>query len=194
MDRRLGIVSLVPLAMAFLATTAMAGIPDCNLSVIPNVIATPNGTIPTTFTIVSSSGPISGATVELRYSANGNSSGCWCTGQVHPTISGVTNGSGQVTFNVSGGGCLNPATISGGVAIQVFVNNIPCKQIGQISPDVVSTTSPPCSVTLADAVNYTGLLATSTYSYCHDLNSDLSVGLTDAVLFTAPAASSASCN
>jgi hypothetical protein len=193
MDRRLGIVSLVPLALAFAATTALAGIPDCNLSVIPNVIASPNGTIPTTFTIVSTSGPINGAAVELRYSVNGNAAGCWCTGQVHPVIAGTTNASGQVTFNVSGGGCLNPSTISGGIAIEVFVNNIPCKQIGQISPDVISTTSPPCAVTLSDAVNFTGFLASSTYSYCHDLNSDLTVGLTDAVLFTAPAASAASC-
>lgn len=193
MDRRLGSVSLVPLALAFMATTAMAGIPDCNLSVIPNVIASPNGTIPTTFTIVSTSGPINGATVELRYSVNGNAAACWCTGQVHPIISGVTNASGQVTFNVSGGGCLNPATISGGVAIEVYVNNIPCKQIGQVSPDVVSTTTAPCQVALADAVNFTTPLSTSSYSYCHDLNSDLAVGLTDAVLFTTPASVAATC-
>jgi hypothetical protein len=179
--------------LAAAATPALAGIPDCNLSVIPNVIASPGGTIPTTMTIVSTSGPISGATVELRYTANGNAAGCWCTGQVHPIISGTTNGSGQVTFNVSGGGCLNPATISGGVAIEVYVNNIPCKQIGQVSPDVISTTSPPCAVTLADAVNFTGPLSTATYGFCHDLNSDLSVGLTDAVLFTTPASTAATC-
>ena len=195
MDRRLRAVSLLTASLAVLATTAYAsGIPDCNLSVIPNVISSPNGTMPTTFTIVSTSGPINGATVELRYSVNGNAAACWCTGQVHPTISGTTNPSGQVTFNVSGGGCLNPATISGGVALEVYVNNIPCKQIGQVSPDVVSTTSPPCAVTLADAVSFTGPLASGTYSFCYDLNSDLAVGLTDAVLFTTPAANAASCN
>lgn len=193
MDRRLRVLSLATVALVTMAGAAMAGIPDCNLSVIPNVISTPNGTIPTTFTIVSSSGPINNATVELRYSANGNAAACWCTGQVHPNISGVTNASGQVTFNVSGGGCLNPATISGGVALQVFVNNIPCKQIGQVSPDVINTTSPPCAVTLADAVNFTAPLATATYDFCHDLNSDLAVGLTDAVLFTTPAATAATC-
>ena len=164
MDRRSGVVSLVTAALALVASSALAaGIPDCNLSVIPNVISSPGGTIPTTFTIVSSSGPISGATVELRYTANGNAAACWCTSQVHPIVSGTTNGSGQVTFNIRGGGCLNPATISGGVAIEVFVNSIPCKQIGQVSPDVVSTTAPPCNVTLADAVNFTGPLSTGTY-------------------------------
>jgi hypothetical protein len=193
MHRYLRVVALLPLTVAFMATAAISGTPDCSLSIIPNVIATPNGTIPTTFTIVSASGPIGGALVELGYSANGNAAGCWCAGQVHPTISGTTNSSGQVTFNVSGGGCLNPANISGGTAIGVFVNDIACKQIGQISPDVVSSTSAPCAVTLADAVDFTGFLATSSFSYCHDLNSDLAVGLTDAVLFTTPAAAAATC-
>jgi hypothetical protein len=195
MDRRLRAVSLLTASLALLATTVNAsGIPDCNLSVIPNVISSPNGTMATTFTIVSTSGPINGATVELRYTVNGNSGACWCPGQVHPTISGTTNSSGQVTFNVSGGGCLNPATISGGVAIEVYVNNIPCKQIGQVSPDAVLSTLPDCSVTLSDAVNFTTPLASGAYSFCHDLNSDLAVGLTDAVLFTAPAAGAASCD
>jgi len=193
MSRVLKSVSFALVTVGLLAGAAAAGIPDCNLSVIPNVIACPGGTMPTTFTIVSSSGPINGATVELRYSANGNSGACWCTGQTHPIISGTTNASGQVTFNVSGGGCLNPATIAGGVAVEVFVNNIPCKQIGQVSPDVNSTTSPPCQVTLSDAVSFTGPLSTATYGFCYDLNSDLTVGLTDAVLFTTPASTAATC-
>jgi hypothetical protein len=183
---------LVPIALA--APAAEAGIPDCTLSTIPNVIASPGGTIPTTFTIVSTSGPLNGATVELRYTAQGDADACWCTGQVHPIISGVTNVSGQVTFNVSGGGCLNPATIAGGVAIEVYVNNILCKEIGQVSPDVTSTTSPPCQVSLSDAVEFTGPLSTGVYNFCFDLNSDGAVGLTDAVMFTTPASTAATCN
>lgn len=185
---------LVAAAALTVATVATAGIPDCTLSTIPNVVACPGGTMPTTFTIVSTSGPINGATVELRYTAGGDAAACWCTGQVHPTISGVTNASGQVTFNVAAGGCLNPATIAGGVAIRVYVNNIACKEIGQVSPDVASTLAPPCTVSLSDAVQFTGPLASNTYSFCFDLNSDLSVGLTDAVLFTSPAAIAATCN
>jgi len=177
-----------------LAGAASAGIPDCTLSTIPNVVASPDGSIPTTFTIVSTSGPLNGATVELRYTAVGDAAACWCATQVHPIISGVTNPSGQVTFNVRGGGCLKPATIAGGVAIRVFVNNIACKEIGQVSPDVNSTTSPPCTVSLSDAVDFTGPLSTSTYSFCFDLNSDNQVGLTDAVIFTSPAANAATCN
>lgn len=193
MDRRLRIVVPVAAALVCLAGVAMAGIPDCTLSTIPNVIACPDGSIATTFTIVSTSGPINGATVELRYSAAGDAAACWCTSQTHPIISGVTNASGQVTFYIAGGGCLDPAVISGGIPIEVYVNNIACKVIGQVSPDVINTTSPPCTVSLADAVDFTPYLASATYGFCYDLNSDLAVGLTDAVLFTPPAASAATC-
>jgi hypothetical protein len=186
--------SLAALSLFLLGSAAYAGIPDCTLSTIPNVMASPDGTLGTTFTIVSTSGPLNGATVELRYTAAGDAAACWCSVQTHPIISGVTNASGQVTFNVRGGACLNPAVVAGGVAIRVFVNNIACKEIGQVSPDVNTTTTPPCTVSLSDAVDFTGPLSSGTYSYCFDLNSDNQVGLTDAVIFTAPAANAASCN
>lgn len=193
MNRRFRLATLVSAIMLTAASAAFAGIPDCNLSVIPNVIAVPDSSMPTTMTIVSSSGPLANALVELRYTAQGNSDACWCTSQPHPSVFQVTNASGQATFKIAGGGCLNPATIAGGVAIQVYVNNILCKEIGQVSPDVISTTTPPCAVSLADAVSFTGPLSSATYGFCYDLNSDLSVGLTDAVLFTPPAAGAASC-
>lgn len=183
---------LAAAALTF-ASVAAAGIPDCSLSTIPNVVACPGGSMATTFTIVSTSGPLNGATVELRYTVAGDTAACWCSAQVHPTISGVTNASGQVTFNVSGGGCLDPATIPGGIAIRVFVNNIACKEIGQVSPDVASTKVPPCRVSVSDAVQFTTPLSTFVYSYCFDLNSDLVVGLADAVLFTTPAALAVTC-
>lgn len=190
----LAVVGALVAPVVLLAPGAIAGIPDCNLSTIPNVVASPGGTISTTFTIVSTSGPLSGATVELRYTAAGDADACWCTGQGHPIIPvGVTDGSGQVTFAISGGGCLDPAAVAGGVAIQVYVNNVACKEIGQVSPDVNSTTTPPCSVTLADAVDFTGPLSSGTYSFCFDLNSDGAVGLSDAVIFTPPAASGQTC-
>ena len=194
MVRRNRLAGTLAATLLLIAPAAFAGIPDCTLSTIPNVVACPDGTIPTTFTIVSTSGPLNGATVELRYTASGDAAACWCTAQIHPTVSGTTNASGQVTFNIRGGGCLNPATISGGVAIRVFVNNIACKEIGQVSPDYNSVTTPPCSVSLADAVDFTGPLATGTYGFCFDLNSDNQVGLSDAVIFTSPAANAAVCN
>ena len=173
---------------------AVAGLPDPSLSTIPNVLAVPGGGSPYSVTIVGDGGPIAGATVELRYSAQGDADACWCVGEPHPNRSAVTNGSGIATFNVSGGGCLDPATIAGGVAIEVFVNDIKLKEIGQVSPDVSADPLGTCEVALNDAVQFTGPLASGTYSYCFDLNSDLVVGLTDAVIFTIPAASAATCS
>jgi len=173
---------------------ARAGIPtECELAILPNLIASPNGTIPTTFTFHGPSGPVSGLIIEVRYTAVAENLACWCSGQVHPVLSDTTDAAGQVRFFISGGGCLEPAVIPGGVAVVVSLNGIPCREIGQVSPDVLNSTSPPCQVTLGDAVSYTHPLATATYGFCYDLNSDLAVGLTDAVIFTTPASRAATC-
>lgn len=177
------------------SAVSLAGIPDPALSTVKNVIVCPDGSIPYSVTIVGTSGPINNALVELRYTANGNTGACWCTAQTHPIISATTNASGVATFNIAGGHCLNPATISGGIAVEVYVNSIKLKEVGQVSPDVVpGVTEPPCQVTLADATSFTTPLATSTFGFCYDLNSDGGVTLSDAILFTPPAANAASCN
>lgn len=184
---------LVLVSLFALSAPAAAGIPDPTLSTIPNVIAFPGGTAAYTVTIVGVGGPIAGATVDLRYTGAGDADACWCTGQVHPTLSAVTNGSGIATFNVAGGGCLDPATIAGGIAVEVFVNDIKLKEIGQVSPDIIMDPAGTCEVALSDAVQFTTPLSTGAYSFCFDLNSDGAVGLTDAVIFTPPASSGAVC-
>lgn len=190
--RRLAaLVSIITLAG--FSTVALAGIPDPNLSTVPNVISSPGGAMPYRVTIVGQGGPVAAASVELRYAVAADTAACWCVGQVRPVIQATTNASGIATFNVAGGLCLDPALLPGGVAVRVFVNDILLKEVGQISPDVVAVPSGTCEVGLSDAVSYTSFLATSTYSYCYDINSDGAVGLTDAVLFTAPASSAASC-
>jgi hypothetical protein len=172
---------------------AAAGLPDPALSTIRNVLAIPGGTVPYTVTIVGTGGPIADATVELRYTAVGDADACWCTGQAHPVLAAVTDVSGVATFSVSGGHCLDPATVAGGVAIEVFVNDIKLKEIGQVSPDILALPAGSCEVALNDAVNFTGPLSTGIYEFCYDLNSDGVVGLSDAVLFTGPASAAATC-
>jgi hypothetical protein len=113
--------------------------------------------------------------------------------QAHPVVTATTNPSGVATFQVAGGLCLDPATIAGGVAVEVYVNDIKLKEVGQVSPDVVETPSGACEVGLADAVEFTSPLSTSTYSFCYDLNTDGGVGLTDAVILTSPAATAQTC-
>lgn len=193
MTTRQPAVLLSMLALALISGVASAGIPDPNLSTVPNVVATPGGALPYRVTIVGQGGPVAAAAVELRYSVPADTAACWCVGQVHPIIQATTNVSGVATFNVAGGLCLDPTLLPGGVAVTVFVNGILLKEVGQVSPDVVETPAGACEVGLSDAVSYTTFLASSTYSYCYDINSDGAVGLTDAVLFTGPASSAASC-
>lgn len=193
MGRRYGFPLMI-LAMGLLVgTAALAGVPDPVLSTIPNVVGVPGGGLTYAVTIVGSSGPIDSANVTLLWRTAGDTAVCWCPTQVHPSVTSTTNASGVATFNLKFGGCLNPATIPGGVAIEVFVNSIKLKEVGQVSPDYVSTKTPPCAVALADAVAFTGPLATATYSFCFDLNSDLSVGLTDATIVTPWIANAANC-
>jgi hypothetical protein len=175
------------------ASVASAGVPDPSLSTVPNVVGAPGGGLLYSITVVGTSGPIDSANVTLRWSTPGDTSTCWCPTQTHPTVTATTNASGIATFNLKLGGCLNPATIPGGVAVEVFANNVKLKEVGQVSPDVVSSHSPPCSVSLTDAVAFTGPLASGTYSFCYDLNSDMAVGLIDAVTLTPFAAGAANC-
>ncbi len=193
MGRRYGVITLL-LALGLLsASVSGAGVPDPNLSTVPNVTSAPGGGLLYNVTIVGSSGPIDSANVTLVWSSVGDTAACWCPTQLHPSISSTTNASGVATFNVKGGGCLNPATISGGIAVSVYVNSIKLKEVGQVSPDVVSTSAGPCVVGLSDAVDFTPPLATAVYSFCYDLNSDLQVGLADATILTPFAAGGASC-
>jgi hypothetical protein len=196
MGRRYGFPFMV-LALGLLAApvVARAGVPDPALSTIPNVVGSPDGGITYRVTIVGSSGPIDSANVSLVWTTAADTATCWCTVQNHPSVSSSTNASGVATFNLRLGRCLNPATIPGGVAVEVFVNSIKIKEVGQVSPDVVGTPlGPPCTVALNDAVQFTSPLATNTYSFCFDLNSDGSVGLLDAVQLTPPVAAAAACN
>jgi hypothetical protein len=175
------------------ASVASAGVPDPGLSTVPNVVGVPGGGLIYSVTMIGTSGPIDSANVTLRWTVPGDTATCWCPTQTHPTVTATTNASGVATFNLKLGGCLNPATIPGGVAVEVFVNSVKLKEVGQVSPDVISTHAPPCAVSLNDAVAFTAPLSQNTYSFCFDLNSDLQVGLVDAVTLTPYAANAANC-
>lgn len=171
------------------AGAATAGVPDPSLSSIPAVLSAPGGAS-YCLTIVGAAGPITAANVELRYSAGADTAACWCSTQVHPILAAVTDGSGVACFAVSGGGCIDP--VVSGFSVDVYVNDIFLKSVGQRSPDVVQT-STDCAVGLADAVDFTPPLATATFSFCYDLVEDGVVGLADAVAFTPYAAGGTAC-
>lgn len=184
----------VCVASLLAAPSTYAGVPDPALSTVPNVLAVPGGSLNYQVTIVGTSGPIDSANVTLVYSAAADSILCWCTAQTHPSITATTNASGVAVFNIKAGGCANPAVIPGGIAVEVFVNSVKLKEVGQVSPDYVNTRVAPCTVSLADAVQFTFPLANANYGFCFDLNSDLSVGLTDAVIATPAFANALTCN
>lgn len=188
-------VGLFGTLMAFSApSTVLGGVPDPALSTVPNVLAVPGGSVPYSVIIVGTSGPLASATVTLVYSTAADTSLCWCTSQTHPSMSATTNASGVATFNIAAGGCANPATIPGGVAVEVYVNSVKLKEVGQVSPDIINNKIPPCQVTLADAVVFTPPISNATYGYCFDLNSDLSTSLADAVIATPHFSNASSCN
>lgn len=193
MGRRYGSFLCVMVVILLAASVCWGGVPDPSLSTVPNVLGVPGGSMEYKVTIIGSSGPIDSANVQLVWTTAGDTATCWCPTQTHPSVTATTNASGVATFNLALGGCLDPAVIPGGVAVQVYVNSIAFVQVGQVSPDVVSTHAPPCQVSLADAVDFTPDLAGSVYNFCHDLNSDLSVGIIDAVVFTPHAAAGTHC-
>jgi hypothetical protein len=167
------------------------GICDCSLSTVPNLIATPDGSITTVFLIISPSGPLADAEVMVCYPPEAQGVICWCTASQLPPYVVRTDDQGRAFFNIRGGGCIDPLIMGGD--IDVFVNGILIRQIGQVSPDIVRTAPAGCEVSLADAVNFTSDLASSQYNFCHDLNSDGIVSLADAVIFTGSASLAISC-
>ena len=91
-------------------------------------------------------------------------------------------------------------------AAEIFGDGIRLDELGIVSPDVVDNAgrraldSPgwnpagTCAVGLADAVEHTGPIAESLYSWCSDMNCDGQVSIADAVLMTPSLAGAASCS
>ena len=182
-------------AGVLMAGNAWSATPDPALCTVPNVVVEPGGVLPYKVTVVSAAGPVAGAIVRLHVTAEGEGLIGWCTGQAHPDIDATTNGSGVATFNVAGGGCLNPAALSA-PPVQVFANGVLLGQVGIVSGDVVDDAGKlptqgwnpgaTLKVALSDAVFHTAPLKTGTYNFCTDLNSDGACNLTDAVIITPP--------
>ena len=153
--------------------------PDPTLSTIPNVIACPDGSLTYKVIVNSSVGPVAGAAVRLEFSSEAEAYLFWCPSQTHPTISTVTNASGEALFTIAAGGCMNP-TAYATKPVNVYVNNILFKGVGVVSPDNTADGR----VTTIDIVNNTNAYRTGAYNYCADLNSDNICSTADMVIFT----------
>ena len=191
-------------ALGLVAAGALANIPDPQLSDVPNVIATPGGSMAYTVTVVGSQGPVDTALVEIVFSPAADALVCWCSGQAHPVISAVSNAAGEATFFIEAGGCVDPARLGSTVA-EVYANGILLNSVGLTSPDAVDgtgnlptdggyATGGVCTVGLSDATFHTGPISSGTYEFCSDMDSDLGVALADAVLLTTPISSGETCS
>lgn len=206
MGCRLRLLFTLAILLASVWGVANAGVPDPALSTVPKVLTSPGH--PTTaldyvVTVVGASGPIDSALVQLVFSSEAAGLVCWCSGQTRPIIEKYTNVSGVARFQIFGGGCLNPASVSN-PPVQVFANGILLKTVGIGSTDPVDDTGKlpsqvgynpagSCKAALSDATFITPAIKTGAINYCTDLDGDGDTDLTDAVLFTPAIKSGYSC-
>ncbi len=169
-----------------------------------------------TIHIEGSLGPVKGSFVEVEISPDADLLVSWCrapyggaAGQSHPLLTGFTDVNGNVTFEVYGGGCLNPAAYFGPTFIlQVRADGIVLDEPFINSPDVVDlhgkkATDPPpeggtmrcdpgpegtsiASVSLSDAVFHTRGIQLGAREPCTKFTPPFngSVGVSDAVFLT----------
>lgn len=193
---RIGLLAAIALCVA---AAAFANIPNPALSQVPDAITiAPDGSIGYNVTVNGSQGPVVGAQVQLRFTAQSDGLICWCSGQVHPTISAITNGAGQVTFFVAGGGCVEEGETTNPTVCQVFADGVELKQIFVNSPDVQNSQGQKvtdtgyvsdgvCEVGAGDAVYHTGPIVNATVDFCSNFtgpNFDDAVQLGDAIILT----------
>jgi len=174
---------------------AAGGLPDPDLSDVPNVIYTPGGTLEYTIFIGSADGPVAGATVDVEFSSEAASLLCWCTGQQNPIIQGTTDGAGLVSFFIDAGGCLDPDSLTA-PPVTVYANGFWMAEVGCVSPDVADENAvypwqgwnpgTLCTAGFSDAILHTPPFALGTFAFCSDLDSDGIVSLGDAILATPP--------
>jgi hypothetical protein len=147
--------------------------------------------------------PISGALVEIKFSASVDAMVCWCPGQVHPIITGVTDVDGQATFYIFAGGCIDPDSVAT-PAIEIIADAVKLAEVGAVSVDAVDAVGlfpwqgwapagGSCSIGLADAVQHVPALSLRRYSFCSDFDADGRSTLVDAVLATVPIRASYVC-
>lgn len=201
---RILILGLVLTTLAF--STAVAATPDPGLSNCPAIMTiTPDGSYTYTVDVVGQLGPISGSFVEIQVSPAADAIICWCVGQVHPSITAVSDSTGEASFTVAGGGCVTQSAL-GSVVATIFADGIQLCEIEINSPDVTNANGflptdagyvgdANCSVGLADAVFHTASIAWAAFEPCTKFFEPYngSVVLVDAVFLTPYISNGTSC-
>jgi hypothetical protein len=191
------------LAVALGSAPAWAGIPEAANSTVPNVVYNPTGS-KEYIVVIRDAGnnPLQDIEVRIQFSAEADTTVCWCVGQVHPLIGATTDVNGEASFFISAGGCLDPGHYAD-PPISVFANGVLMGEVGGVSADVVDGSGNlphegwnpggSCVNGLPDAVYFTPPIQTGFYDYCTDFNSDGAVDLNDAVFITVPISQGQAC-
>ncbi len=203
MTRSNRVFAVALVAGALFAGQAAAGIPDGTLSEVGNITMTPGGSIEYVVTVNGSQGPVANSLVQIVFSAEADGLICWCAGQDHAAFSATTDAAGEARFFIAGGGCIDPALVAAPPAATVYADGIKLKEVGVVGPDAVDNSGllptegwapgVSCEVGLSDAALHSGAIKTGTYSFCSDMNSDLQVDLTDAVVLSVGIKAGSSC-
>lgn len=185
------------------AGLAAANPPVPSRSTVPNVLVSPDGTLEYVVTVMGDAGPLDSAVVRLSFSPQASALVCWCTGQTKPIIEAVTDASGQASFFIAGGGCLNPDSVASPPVVEVSANGVLLRDVGVVSPDVVDKEgflatqgwNPGifCTAGLSDAARHTSPISSGHYDFCTDVDSDMDCDIEDAVVITPVLASGAAC-
>jgi hypothetical protein len=213
------------LAGALLASPVLAGLPDPSLSTVPPIMMVPNNSqsvstqavnsLGYTVTVVGQQGPVANAVVQITFSPQAEDLIAWCNGlDGAPTsprpLTATTDGAGQATFRISGGGCIVPGQVTPWTA-EVSANGVVLRtDAAIISMDAVNTVGQTTAVSgtsncdpqgagfetrvgLSDAVFHTGPFATGTFNPCSDFTGDNVISTADAVIATQFITDSNSC-
>ena len=210
------------LLSAVIPAVAAAGHRDCRLSNVPDaIILSPGSRYPSnpiggfTVHVECDRGPVEGSFVEVEISPDADVLVSWCkaphggsSGQVHPILTGFTDVNGNITFEMYGGGCLDPSEFFGATFIaQVRADGIVLDEPFINSPDVVNnqgkkaTDTPPtgglkrcdlvndvsiAKVSLSDAVFHTQPIKLGLREACSKFTPPYNgtVGVSDAVFLT----------
>ena len=180
-----------------------SGVADPAQSSVPSVLINPDGSLDYIVTVRDTQGtPVSGSQVSIVISAAADALVCWCVSQEHPVITAVTDAAGNATFNIRGGGCVDPEEL-GSVPAEVFADEVLLAGVGIVSPDVLHgnrmPTSPgavpcgTCDVDMRDSEWHLTVINSQANEFCGDVDGDGVTALGDAVLLTVPLAKSSVC-
>jgi len=117
--------------------------------------------------------PIAGAAVVLTLGA----SSVLCGSTV---LTGTTNGAGQTTLSLGGGGCAHNVALS---AI-VKANGVTIRSYSNVKSPDFDGASGNLTVQLADLIKFSNEFLDVDPNQCHDYDNDTNTGLSDLIVFS----------